>query len=164
MKLEFIIEQAECPKPEVEKDWTTKAGLRAVCVWYDGHRCGYVEVPEGHLLFDVEYGDDVQGLRTLWEQAKEGEIGKRGIISMVCNTDDEARPDCVFDVHGGLTHSGTGKNGYPVKSEGWWFGFDCAHSGDKTKGSSEGVERSKSYVVSECESLAEQLAAVANPE
>ena len=37
-----------------------------------------------------------------------------------------------FDVHGGLTYSGGGKNSdYPIKSDLWWLGFDCAHGGDR---------------------------------
>lgn len=43
----------------LEKDWTTKAGLRAVVLTHDemGHRMGYVAVPKGHPAFGVEYGD-----------------------------------------------------------------------------------------------------------
>ena len=33
------------------------------------------------------------------------------------------------DVHGGLTYSDRG-NGYPVKDDRWWIGFDCAHYTD----------------------------------
>lgn len=32
-------------------------------------------------------------------------------------------------VHGGLTYAG-GNTEYPVKSNLWWLGFDCAHYGD----------------------------------
>jgi hypothetical protein len=45
----------------VEKDWITKAGLRAVVVrstkHYSTHRCGYVALPEGNKFFGVEYDD-----------------------------------------------------------------------------------------------------------
>lgn len=30
------------------------------------------------------------------------------------------------DVHGGLTYAG-GSSDYPVESDLWWIGFDCAH-------------------------------------
>jgi hypothetical protein len=33
-----------------------------------------------------------------------------------------------IDVHGGLTYAGD--DNYPVESDLWWIGFDCAHSGD----------------------------------
>jgi len=35
------------------------------------------------------------------------------------------------DCHGGLTYSGGGTGSeYPVKSDLWWFGFDCNHCYD----------------------------------
>ena len=34
-----------------------------------------------------------------------------------------------FEVHGGLTYADNEKE-YPVKSDLWWFGFDCAHYND----------------------------------
>ena len=40
---------------EVEKDWTTAAGLRAVVIMGDmGSRCGYVGVPVGHPLHGTQ--------------------------------------------------------------------------------------------------------------
>lgn len=92
-----------------------------------------------------------------------------------------------FDVHGGLTYSGGGKNSdYPIKSDLWWFGFDCAHGGDRADDKrvmelfpdtaelhkeymriSEEVDerygfkvnavRSEGYVVNECKRLARQI-------
>lgn len=60
-------------------------------------------------------------------------------------------PEHVFDVHGSLTYSGeAGK--YPAEGEGWWFGFDCAHSGDDFE-----FGRPLEYVVDNCEKLARQL-------
>lgn len=42
----------------VEKDWTTEAGLRAVVIMTDrGHRCGYVALPKEHRLHGVDYSD-----------------------------------------------------------------------------------------------------------
>jgi hypothetical protein len=86
-----------------------------------------------------------------------------------------------MDVHGGLTFAdGGGK--YPVASDLWFFGYDCGHYQD---GRSEeyvaeqmarypdkpfmwhdddGVFRSVDYCMSECESLAKQLAARALPQ
>lgn len=151
----------------IERDWTTKAGLRAVCmqVRESDHRCGYVEVPEGHPLFGLEYSDTSPAIKDAWKEALDGPIGKRGIISVLCAAKDDAvadepRIDAVFDVHGSLTYSGSGSDGYPVQSTTWWFGFDCSHYGDQTL-HHDGEERTQEYVESECESLAEQLAAVA---
>lgn len=41
----------------VQKDWITRAGLRAVVTAHEtlGHHCGYVAVPEGHPLFGKHY-------------------------------------------------------------------------------------------------------------
>ena len=92
-----------------------------------------------------------------------------------------------FHVHGGLTYSGGGKNSdYPIESDLWWFGFDCAHWGDgkelkraweiftekrkqlemamQIEGEIYGEEgntdediRSEEYVTEECKRLAEQI-------
>ena len=96
----------------------------------NSHRCGYVEVPKGHPLFGVRYSEQCKALT------------------------NEA-PEDVFRVHGGLTYSDADQP-YPVTSDGWWFGFDCAHYEDKTE-YFDGEERSAEYVVSECESLARQI-------
>ena len=126
-------------KNHVENDWTTKAGLRAICILTGmGHRCGYVGIPKGHPLYGVDHHEDSDALREAEER-----IGND------------------FDVHGGITYSGGG-NGYPVDGDEWWFGFDCAHAGDAT-GSSlfpGDILRTQEYVESECESLAEQLAVI----
>jgi hypothetical protein len=110
-------------------------------------------------LFGVEYNEDAPVLREAWEKAKEEPIGKRGIIPLFCADGDKAQPELVFNVHGSLTYSKLG-NGYPTKSDGWWFGFDCGHADDKSRYCNWGIMRTEEYVVAECESLAEQLAAV----
>ena len=111
---------------EVEKNWVTEAGLRAVCILIKGsHRCGYVHVPEYHPLFGKHYLE----------------------LSDI-------------DVHGGLTYSSAGEK-YPIQSEGWWFGFDCAHYMDGSLNPllrNEHPVRTTEYVFHECESLAQQLA------
>ena len=47
----------------VEKEWTTRAGLKAVVIATDmGHRCGYVGVPAEHPWFGKDDVDlDVHG-------------------------------------------------------------------------------------------------------
>lgn len=158
-----------------ERDWTTVAGLRAVCLMvirdYEGktirsHRCGYVGVPVGHPLHGVDYGTPVPWLRRYTEHST---LGKKSPILIItagvrAEEGDTVRcsPDIAFDVHGGLTFS-DGGGGYPVSGPEWWFGFDCHHDCDRSIDpspygfDSDGVVRSMDYVVAECESLARQI-------
>jgi hypothetical protein len=55
-------------------------------------------------------------------------------------------------VHGGLTYSDEGENG-------WVIGFDCAHAGDLCPAFPhyDGVYRTKEFVISECIKLAESI-------
>lgn len=157
----------------IERDWTTKAGLRAVCLLAHGsHRCGYVEVSVGHPLHGIGYHQATEALRAVDLGALP--LGKKGAILLFTATCDalpgediRRSPDVVFDVHGGLTYSGGG-DGYPADGDGWWFGFDCAHAGDGQMGRmsefSDGPVRMEEYVVAECEGLAEQIAAVCGTE
>ena len=59
-----------------------------------------------------------------------------------------------FDVHGGITFSGKFTD-----TDGYWYGFDAAHLGDKTKYSDypDGIFRNTNYMVNECEKLAKQI-------
>ena len=159
---------------EVEKDWTTAAGLRAVCAimrWSGQrrHRCGYVEVPKGHPLYGVGYADDIPQISQ--ESVDNATLGAKSpilILTATCRSKEEGKvrrsPDILFDCHGGLTYSG-GSGKYPVESEGWWFGFDCAHGGDEwierpeglSLGLELGVVRTQEYVEAECERLAKQI-------
>jgi hypothetical protein len=161
---------------EVEKDWITKAGLRAVVlvIGYHAerksHRCGYVEIPEGHRLHGVSYGTPMLDIP---KKAAEGATlgNKSPILAFTagCGALDgetvRRSPDVVFDCHGGLTYSG-GKDGYPVaESQGWWFGFDCNHCDDgqidpDPRWGRYGVVRELPYVEAECERLAEQIVAM----
>lgn len=109
------------------------------------HWCGYVGVPKGHPLFGKHY--------------------------------NEVHEKHRVDVHGGLTYS-EGCGGavcHNSPEDAWWFGFDCAHSGDVSPGMrltyetipemakfknchSEDRYRDMDYVRHEVESLAEQIA------
>lgn len=55
-------------------------------------------------------------------------------------------------IHGGLTYSDEG-------DDGWIIGFDCAHAGDFCPSipNFDGIYRTKEYVISECEKLAEEV-------
>lgn len=152
----------------VEKDWTTKAGLRAV-VTLNRHRCGYVAVPRGHVLHGVEYGDNVPLLQNYANNASIGAKSPIFVITAGLNATEgeriRASPDIVLECHGGLTYSGDGD--YPVPSDGlWWFGFDCAHYNDApvVRGPYDTDDylfgktvRSLDFCVAQCESLARQI-------
>lgn len=151
---------------DVEKDWITGAGFRAVVLMTSmGYRCGYVGVEQSHPLYGVSYSETSDALLPLPEDEP---VGGRGPITILCASLHEGRltPELAFDVHGSLTFSSASET-YPVPSKGiWWFGFDCAHCDDApAPGSryaelsvySTGVHRSLEYVAEQCESLATQL-------
>ena len=76
-------------------------------------------------------------------------------------------PEYILSAHGGITYSAECNDRICHKTDDgdhvWWFGFDCAHSGDKSPGydklsySRVGVYRTVHYVENECRSLARQL-------
>lgn len=113
-----------------------------------GALCGYVGVDTAHPLHGKGWMDDVD-----------------------------------FDVHGGITFTnGCGHDADPARGichipapgepdDVWWFGFDCAHSGDRMperdavfraqdwQFGSRGVYRDLAYVRGEVRSLARQVKA-----
>jgi len=163
----------------IEKDWVSN-DLRCVVIAAPmGHRCGYVGVDEKHILFKCEYDSVVpKELIGKWESVKKGDTGKRGIVDILCCDMENPRVGILFDVHGGITYSGGGdKSSYPVDSDLWWFGYDCAHLGDGKDfsimderykefeeqypiPSNRGPIRTLDYCITECESLAKQLSEV----
>jgi len=73
-------------------------------------------------------------------------------------------PELVFNVHGGITYSGTCDWIVGDFEHAWWFGFDCSHAGDATLPGPYGANnfsgdifRDVAYVKEECEKLADQL-------
>lgn len=165
------------------------AGYKCVVVFRDtGYRCGYVGVPKESKLYRKSYTDDSD---MAIEEIYNKPIGKRGIIPWFCACLDDKKEkislELYFDVHGSLTYSGGGKNSkYPIESDLWWFGFDCAHWGDGKElkrvyelfpekrgqiqiqiqiereiygkgGNTDEVIRSEEYVAEECKRLAEQI-------
>ena len=133
-------------KYTVEKDWTTEAGLRAVVI----------ATPMGHRCGYVGV-------------PKNSKFYGLGYDDVHLNG----------GVHGGLTYaSAGGKNpgAYPVESDLYWFGFDCAHYDDKKDWSimdeihkevyrtlidlefENSTIKDTAFCVAECESLAKQLA------
>ncbi len=108
-----------------------------------GALCGYVGVPESHPYFEAD-----------WEKPDVSVHGGLTFADRCQPTDDESRHIC---------HSGEVAN-----KTVWWLGFDCAHAWDYSPKGRLGrpfdeVYRNFSYVKSEVESLAKQLAEAAQP-
>lgn len=139
-----------------KKQWSDPAtGMACLIVRSPlGALCGYVGVPEGHPLFEVDYGDaheryaiSVHGGLTFDGFCQEG-AEEDGICHLV----EPGEPDRV-----------------------WWLGFDCGHFSDlvpsfearlrsswswrarSDAASYEGVYRDLAYVTAEVTSLAAQL-------
>jgi len=111
-----------------------------------GALCGYVGVSEGHRLFGIDYSDaaredgeclDVHWGLTFSDHCHPSADESKGI----CHLPDDGEPDHV-----------------------WWFGFDCAHSGDFCPDrrfnwrDSDETYRNRAYVENEIRGLAAQLA------
>jgi hypothetical protein len=157
---------------KIEKEWKHNENICVVIMTGLGHRCGYVGVTSTHPFYKLSYSDILpESLMSKFEDVKNGPVGKRGIIDLICCDVENPRIVTLFDVHGGITYSnGTGK--YPIEKEGiWWFGYDCAHNGDakdlsivsqnirekEERYPTGGIVRSLEYCISECESLSKQL-------
>ncbi|WP_313632516.1 hypothetical protein [Massilia timonae] len=155
-----------------QESFTTNEGLHASIVRpaWSGNLCGYVGVPASHPWHGKEYGALVK--MTEKQASTPIDPDRISIISVLAmamsenEPDEEARIDCVIRVHGGLTYSGAGRKVFGEDSALWYFGFDCAHGGDKSPaysryGSSyEGTYRDIDYVRNEIASLSKQLAEV----
>lgn len=162
----------------VEKDWFTKAGLRAVvtvCTYNgkDSHRCGYVGVGEGSVLFGKDYQEHIPEWAKFEKEATLGQ--KSPILAFTAGVDapdgmvHKTSPELMLDCHGGITFSSSKKQEtYPGESNLWWFGFDCNHFEDGTiepSSLSFGREhfpaKSLDFCVEQCESLAQQIVTLA---
>ena len=107
--------------PKIIKEWNTSSGHLALAICYrtGGHINGYIGVPESSPL----YGVDVNGLLGVEIPNKKflNEIGAKYY--------DKIDKLQHLDVHGGVTYSDYGKNGFT--KEGFYFiGFDTNHSSD----------------------------------
>lgn len=157
----------------IEKDWITQAGYRAVVLIVCDesgckiHRCGYVGVSQGHSLYGRGYGDPLPEITQ--EQVDSVELGDKSpilIFTATVNSDSESKMrrslDILIECHGGLTYA-AGSETYPVSSDLWWFGFDCAHYNDQPIEHGfrwlhhEGQVRDLPFVEAECESIARQI-------
>jgi len=135
-----------------------------------GYRCGYVQIPEGHYLYEKGYSEALESPSV--DILMDAEIGRRGIVPIFCWDGETMTMDILFDVHGGITFSGElpGETGY-------WIGFYCAHDGDASAPwlatreykslpvwsaisvwpAIGGIVRSEGYVMAECKSLINQI-------
>lgn len=166
---------------KVERDWITKAGLRAivlVCI-YDGrqsHRCGYVGLPVGHKLWGIKYNSEIPDVPQSLADAQT--LGDKSPILMltagVVDGESGSRirrsPDILFECHGGLTYSACNSvwkdkmTEYPAAGNEWWFGFDCNHCDDASiephpiyEFNRDGKVWQQNEVEEQCESLAAQI-------
>lgn len=146
-----------------------------------GHRCDYVGIPKSHSLYGKDYQEHLD--------IKKTDIGDREIsgvfplLGACLDEDERIRIEAYFQCHGGITFADGGENSkYPIESDLWWFGFDCAHAGDKADLTyamqkfpdrqkeyrtrliienkyhiEDDVIRTEEYVAEECKKLAEQL-------
>ena len=144
------------------KKWMHK-GLHCLIIRHPdaGHLCGYVQIPKGHILYNHGYTEYLpQVLMRKWKKIRQGNVGKRGAIDIFCQDRDHPTCGFFFDVHGGITLSGKPKG----EQKGFWYGFDCGHSGDLSPFYEVSEEykkyntyRNMDYVTAETERLAEQI-------
>ncbi len=140
------IDKSKWPKGEWNNEpdkvqWIDeKTGLDCLAVRqsWSGHWCGYVAVDSSHELYEKDYDlcdVEVHGGLTFDGHCQNQDDESVGI----CHVTQDGRPDNV-----------------------WWFGFDCAHSGDflphsdNLHGEYTSYKNLK-YVKKQCESLAAQL-------
>lgn len=116
-----------------------------------GAWCGYVGVPQSHPAHGIDY--------YVSEYDREAPLP------------DTQKSVNAIEVHGGLTYAEECHGPICHVPNGgedetlWWFGFDCAHSGDVCPGmdrefSGHDRYRDVDYVRRETERLAEQLAEI----
>jgi len=164
------------------------AGYKCIVIMVAmGHRCGYVGIPKDHPLYGLDYSDKSNCLKSL--DVKDMSIENASVGQLLAGLSGEYNeeyitPEMYFSVHGGITYAGGSSSKYPIKSDLWWFGFDCAHSGDGKDlelaleyglidnnhyNSITSVERtfptydkvkSLEYCIGECKNLAEQLSKI----
>lgn len=147
-------------------DWTTEAGYRALVLgifcWKKGvvnHYCGYVAVPDTHPTTKTVLKEEYQKLlEALTKEEAFLYMNKHSlsVYSVVKASFED------LSVHGGVTYDSLNSPIKAMPEEGlFWIGFDCAHSGDRTASSLNGIFRDVDFCKAECESLAKQLKALA---
>jgi hypothetical protein len=98
-----------------------------------GSLCGYVGVAPGHALHGWRCDDSL----LLRDEFEKGD-GKFGILDLFVYAASGAHArgtiplGLALKAHGGVNWSGAMPDGSGGGA--WWFGFDCAHSGDYAPG------------------------------
>jgi hypothetical protein len=134
-----------------------------------GAWCGYVGVPADHALHGKGYSHKIKAPEG-WAE-REGSIDDVGVINVFCADADEIRigvvpVDLCVRCHGGLTYAGEGWWDGDDRAT-WWFGFDCAHSGDlspKYPIHGDEIYRNVEYAADAARRGAADLAVLANAE
>ena len=132
-----------------------------------GHWCGYVGILSSHPWFGKRYDDCLlpearpTGETDFTRSLPGGLMRERAEARLRCADDFCLHiPEHFIDVHGGITYSEPSPGGSKEPDGLWWFGFDCAHLGDRTNITPEGVYRDVNYATAETMRMAEQLAGV----
>lgn len=106
-------------------------GYKCVVIFGNmAHRCGYVGIPKNHTLYGKNYDYHLEIKKSdIWGREVSGIFP---LLGACIDEDERIRIEAYFQCHGGISYSGGGTNSnYPIKSDLWWFGFDCGHAGDK---------------------------------
>ena len=105
----------------VEKEWSHNSNICVVIMNHSsGCRCGYVGIKPNHPLYGKKYDEPLpKTLIQFWEKAKDGDIGKRGILDLFCLDPENPDTGILFDVHGGITYSGESGT-YPIEITNIW--------------------------------------------
>lgn len=130
-----------------------------------GAWCAYIGVRDDHPWHGKSYNDSVTAPEG--RSLDDTKINEIGVINLFCANPAEIE-EGILDIvllvrcHGGLTYSEDHPGGKePDDRATWWFGFDCAHSGDLSpKMRLHGGEeyRALPYVIECCEKAAADLA------
>ena len=105
---------------KVEKEWDTRAGLKAVAILTDNsHRCGYVSIDDEHPLYGKNYGDHIdcewQDIVNNRSVERMGDINAF-LASAAFQSGEKPKISYFFDVWGSITYMET-NNEYPIKTE-----------------------------------------------
>jgi hypothetical protein len=156
-----------------------------------GALCGYVGIPQSHPFYSFGYSDCILPTASLPTEEEKKKHKQEQITfytehlkyprdkaekfyEVFARYFDEKRkcseewcqhkPESILSAHGGITYGGPGNTyiKHPENQLLWWFGFDCAHSGDyrparNYEWSDDGEYRNLEYVMFECKELAKQL-------
>lgn len=147
-------EESKAKQYNVEYDLLDNRGYRQVvirlCRDYSSHRCGYVGIPKTHPLYGKDYNHKsnvrLDGLTVQINNPV-------GTFLAAASIGEEEYADLSYaaNVNGGLTYA-QGTPDYPVESDLWWFGYDCAHIDDIDDGG-----KPLDFCIAECEKLSQFL-------